>query len=585
MGKMVGKERRKIVPRLFNRLMVILCLALLAIYVFPAIPAQAAPEPEFRLDMDSLNLQKGVSCSLVITITNAQGAQVLDIEGLNNFDLIARNSSSSTTITGGSASHQETYYYTIMPKTAGDFKLQAAISYNNRVFETNELQVTVSDSSADGDESARDLFIKTTLSRDEAYLGEKIVMTHTLYTRYSIENYGFSDSIAIDGVIVNNIPSDQLKTDYEYLDGERYLVVEVNQSTIDPIRSGEYTIPSFNFRVDVITDSDWGGGFSGGFGGMFRSTTTVYAQTEEKELTVKPLPVAGKPAGFSGIVGQLRADGRYSRESMNYGESFVLNVTLSGECNLDGTKNVIGMATPGFSVYETLKNTVESVENDSYHIEKTYEVIIVPERTGKLNMPPIQISYFNPATEKYEVAEIPGITVEVLGDMPQIDVGGIDGQTPAFETMSIAQVNYAGGDEGYFKLRLKKELVYGAVVGLASALVVASVLIWFLSGRKKRDATLRSLYKRIMGESNIDEIYSLFNSMVKHCFDLSLKASSRAMIQSSLPDTDLVAGLTGIMDYMETVGAREAEGHRYLKDKIKEIYSKLTATARQAGKA
>ena len=585
MENMVGKERRTKAQGLVALRMIILCLTLIAACIFPAIPAQAATEPEFRLDMDSLNLQTGVSCSLVITLTNAQGAQVLDIEGLDSFDLISRNSSSSTTIIGGGVSHQETRYYTMMPKIAGDFKLKATISYNNQVFETNELQVTVSDSSIGGDESGRDLFVKTTLSRDEAYLGEKIVMTHTLYSRYSIENYGFSDSISIDGMIVKNTPNDRLKSDYVYLDGERYLMIEVNQSTIDPIRSGEYTIPSFNIRVDVITDNDMGG-FGGGFGGMFRTTTTVYALTEEKELTVKPLPTVGKPTVFSGIVGQLRADGRYSRESMNYGESFVLNVTLSGECNLDGMKNVIGMSTPGFSVYETLKNTTESVENDRYRVEKSFEVIIVPERTGTLNMPTIQISYFNPETEKYEVAEIPGIAVEVLGNMPQTDSDGVDvGQPPAFEPVSIAQVNYSEGDEGYFKLRLKKELVYGTMIGLASALVVAFVLIWIFSGRKKQDATLRSLYKRIMGEGNIDEIYNLFSAMVKHCFDLSLKASPRAVIQNSLPDADLAAGLTGIMDYMETSGAREAEGNKYLKDKIKEIYHKLTATAKLAGKA
>jgi hypothetical protein len=427
--------------------------------------------------------------------------------------------------------------------------------------------VTVSDGSTNGKENARDLFVETILSHTEAYLGEKIVMTYVLYSRYSIDNFGFSDTISIDGTIVKNMPNDQLKSEYVYVDGERYVMYEVSQFTIDPLKSGVYLIPAFNFRVDVITDN----GMGGGFGGLFRSTTSMYVQTEEKELTVKPLPSAGRPASFSGIVGELRVDGQYSRESMNYGESFVLSVMVSGICNLDGFKNVISVATPGFSVYETLKNTTESVTDNKYHVQKTFDVIIVPEKTGQVDMPPIPISYFNPAAKKYEIAEIPGVAIEVLGDMPQANTNN-SGQAPVIETMRIEQVNYSDTVEGYFKIQMKKGLVYGILIGIAALLVLAAILSWLISNRKKQDNALRTLYKQMMGVNDIDEIYNLFGAMIKHCFKLSLKASSRNTIQSSLPDTDLTAQLTDIIDYVESPDSRGAKGYLNLKDKIKRIY-------------
>jgi hypothetical protein len=257
---------------------------------------------------------------------------------------------------------------------------------------------------------------------------------------------------------------------------------------------------------------------------------------------------------------------------MNYGESFILNATISGICNLDGFKNIISVATPGFSVYETLKNTTESVENDKYHVQKAFDVIIVPERTGQVDMPPIPISYFNPMTKKYEIAEIPGATIEVLGDMPQAYGNNAVGQPPAIETMRIKQVNYTDTDDGYFKIQMKKELIYGILIGLAALLALAAVIAWLAANRKKHDTTLRSLYKQIMGINDIDEIYNLFSAIIKHCFKLSLKASTRSTILSSLPDTALAAQITDIIDYIESPGSREAKGHMYLKDKIKGIY-------------
>jgi hypothetical protein len=99
MGNMAGKKRNLIVS---GFVLLMACFCCVNVY--------AAQEPLFRLDMDSLNLHKGVSVNLVITLENAQGARIMNIEGFNEFDLISQNSSSSTTIVNGAASYQITNY-------------------------------------------------------------------------------------------------------------------------------------------------------------------------------------------------------------------------------------------------------------------------------------------------------------------------------------------------------------------------------------------------------------------------------------------------------------------------------------------
>jgi len=306
-------------------------------------------------------------------------------------------------------------------------------------------------------------------------------------------------------------------------------------------------------------------------GGFFSSTMPVYIQTETKELTVKPLPSSGKPADFSGIVGELRIDGYYNREKINYGESFVLSVMASGECNLDGYTRVVNAEIPGFSAYETLKNTAESIQNERYHIQKVFDVIFVPERNGTIDIPSIPVSFFNPVTEQYEFARIPGASIEVLGDMPHI-VDSNTGQATAIETLRIDQVSYMVADDGYFLVQMKKETVYGILIGLALLLIIVAVIARLRAYRKKQDATLKSLYKQIMSANDINEIFNLLSTLIRHCFKLSLKASSKNAIQSSLPDETLATQLTEIMDYMESTNSGEPKGYLYLKEKIKGIY-------------
>lgn len=525
------------------------------------IPALADGEPAFRIDMDSLNMQMGISGDIIISMTNAQGAKIINIEGIENFEIVSQSQSSVTSINGAATEYREDSYYTVMPKAAGQFTLKANISYDGQTCETNALQVTVSENAGGGDDGeTQDLFVKTLISHAEAYLGEKIVVTYELYSRYSIDSYRFTDDVAIDGVVAKDIPDNQLKAEYVYLNGERYAMYEAKRLIIDPIKPGGYVIPSCNFQVNVINSR------SGGFG-FFRSTTPVYLQTEEKELTVKPLPSNERPGDFSGIVGELQIESRYSRDELNYGDSLALYFTLSGNCNLDVIKGDIAGKMAGFSVYETQKNTAESVENNRYQVKKDFEAILVPEKNGIIEISPIFVSYFDPVTEKYEKAEIPGISVTVLGDMPQPNKTGASG-----DVLIINQVKYSDEKSDYFAFQLKKETAYKILAGSAAFFILFVVLIKLLAKQKRRDSELRSIYRKLAGSKDTDEIYDLFNHMIKHRYNLSLKASSKSAVLSGLPDADLALRVAEVMDYMESAKPNGKDGHDYLRDKIKGIY-------------
>ncbi|NLL04824.1 MAG: protein BatD, partial [Clostridiaceae bacterium] len=146
-----------------------------------------AKDPEFLLDIDTLNLQKGKSTNLMLTLKNAQGAKLSQINGLENFDVLSSNQSTSTQIINGDISYQTDIRYIIMPKSTGKFTLEGIVEYKGKAYQTNLLNINVSEAKDLPQEEVSDLFVKTIISDNEVYLGQKVILAYELYSRYNIE--------------------------------------------------------------------------------------------------------------------------------------------------------------------------------------------------------------------------------------------------------------------------------------------------------------------------------------------------------------------------------------------------------------
>jgi hypothetical protein len=525
-----------------------------------------ANTPQFRLDIDSLNLQQGTSTRLTVTVENAQGAEVTSIEGIGDFDVLSNNYGMTTQIINGTVTYQESHTYTIMPKSAGQFTLWVNMKYKGKAYKTNELNVRVGESNNTGESENREIFLKTILSSDEVYYGQKIILAYELYTRYNIEGSGFLDSVDIDGFIKKEVSEDNLKANYAYVDDRKYAKYEVKQIYISPVKPGTFDIPSYNFQANVST------------GGFFSSSQPMYLKSDPKQITVRPLPTSNQPADFSGIVGNLNLESSYNKKQIDLKDSLTLNVKLSGDCNLEGLSKIINGEIQGFSVYETEKSTEESIVDNQYNIQKEFEIILVPEKIGEIKIDPIQIPYFNPKSGNYEKAEIPGTVIEVQGEMPvaQGAVGnGTTSAASALETVEIDQVSYKPSSEGYLTIRFKKAHLFTGLIVFIIALIIAGGIYLLLLNRKKHDKKLSRIYNEIRNEKNPNEIYNLFNRMMKYRLDLSLKASSRSVIMDKISGYEFANPVLEIMDYMESEKSDSDKTALFLKDKIKEIYRKL----------
>lgn len=515
-----------------------------------------ADDNKVRLDIDNLNLRRGISTQLVLTVIDEESIDDVDISGIDNFEVLSTRQSKSTEIINGKSKFQTDIIFTIMPKKTGEFKLKGTISCIGETYETNELTIKVQERNSEEEGNVEDIFLKTIISHDEIYFGEKLAVSYELYTRYNIENYRFLEPVNIDEAITNHIPEDNLNADFTYLEGKKYAKYEVVKMYVSPVETGIIIIPHYNFQVNVSTED------------FFSSGKPVYLQTQAKEIKVKPLPDKNQPLEFSGIVGGLNISSEYSKNEINYGDSVTLKVMVSGSCNLDNMKEIIKGKLDGFAVYETEKSFEEDIVDNRYIAKKEFEVILVPEKTGKLSIESMQISYFDTESKTYKKAEVKGTTIEVKGEMTEV-LNSSQSSSEVVEKVVINQVSYDTPNEEYFTININRKSLGAALVTMFILTVAVVAGLMYLRGQKKIDRKLEKIYRRLKKAKDEKEIYDVFNEMIKHRFKISLKASSKDVIVQSIADEE-IAGL--VIEVIEFIENNEEVDCIVLKDKIKKVY-------------
>jgi len=140
----------------------------------------------------------------------------------------------------------------------------------------------------------------------------------------------------------------------------------------------------------------------------------VNVKAEAVELTVKPLPQAGKPADFSGAVGNFQLAMEGSPKQVKIGDPITVKLKITGRGNFDRVASPVLNDSAGWRTYPPA-NTFQADDPVNFTGTKTFEMAVIPE-TKKTAMPEYHFSYFDPVAEKYvTLKSVPGQLV-VEGD-------------------------------------------------------------------------------------------------------------------------------------------------------------------------
>ena len=227
------------------------------------------------------------------------------------------------------------------------------------------------------------------------------------------------------------------------------------------------------------------------FGGRIYSKTNKVVSAGKRTIEVKPLPERGRPADFSGAVGDFSFEVTTTKDALNASESLQAKVTVEGNGNLKLFQLPKLNLPSALEVYEPEFKEDVRTNLGGMKGSVTEEYTIVPSYQGKYPIPSISFSYFNPRTQKYEQISSKEITINVLeGPKPTSE------EAPAATT---PRATVQASDQFYF-IKLKPGLIprerlpfFGSTAHFAWLFGPLLLIPLFVLFRRKKAARARDV--------------------------------------------------------------------------------------------
>jgi Ca-activated chloride channel homolog len=118
-------------------------------------------------------------------------------------------------------------------------------------------------------------------------------------------------------------------------------------------------------------------------------------------LVAEPVPDAGRPPDFAGVVGPVQVRAHVSTRHLQLGETLRLAVVVVGESNLWVAAPPLEPAGPDLDAYPQAPD-LQLEPGERLRVRRTFVWELVPRRAGRLSLPAPRVPWFDPATGGYE---------------------------------------------------------------------------------------------------------------------------------------------------------------------------------------
>lgn len=268
-----------------------------------------------------------------------------------------------------------------------------------------------------GSIDSKSLFARASISKNNPYQGEQVILTYKIYTQVSLSQYQIDKLPGNKGFWSEDITRDGAVRQYEEtVDGRRYMVAEIRRGALFAQESGKLTIEPLDLDVLALvqrqrqrTGSIWDL-FDDPFFNMAQAVDYPL-HTKTVPINVKPLPAS--PDNFSGGVGSFSVDGGLNLNKVKSNEAVSYRITVKGRGNL----MLITPPTPefpsSFEVYDPQIDDNITRGDNGVSGSRTFEWVLIPRSQGKFTIPAYKFIYFDPTTSQYVTLTIPAQTIDV----------------------------------------------------------------------------------------------------------------------------------------------------------------------------
>lgn len=348
------------------------------------------------------------------------------------------NNSQSITIVNGRMTRtvQEgyTFNYQLTPKRAGQLSIPSlVVEAGDQTARTQPMRVQVLPPS-----EIEDFKLRQALSSNRAYIGQPVMLTTVWYIGRNVDQFNFTVPVFEDQRFETLDPSKGItptaNNDYfeapvndsrvvakkgrGSLDGFSFVTVTF-EKLLAPRKIGKFQLPSSTVAFRALNTSRRGSGslFDDFFGGGMFSARAMYESfaipSNRPTLEVLPLPEEGRPANFSGLIGDFGFAAEATPTEVNVGDPITLTVTVTGPEYLDFVK------LPNFLEQSRLtadfKVPDEMAAGEKKGKVKVFTQTIRARTARATEIPPLEFNYLDPSSGEYVVAKTDAIPLTVHG--------------------------------------------------------------------------------------------------------------------------------------------------------------------------
>lgn len=330
-----------------------------------------------------------------------------------------------------SSSVSVTFTYVLLAKEEGTFTIPAAkITAAGKELTSNSVTIKVlpegqnpqggqgqrgvRQSSTSTNIGDQDLFVRAILSKSNVYEQEAVLLTYKVYSAVNLTNLSYP-SPELKGFNIQEVDLPQNKQfELEHYNGRNYNTVVWRQFVLFPQESGELVIPAVDFEAVVAVQSrrsmDPFEMMFNGFSGYVNVNKDL--RSNSLKLNVEKLP-EGRPADFSGAVGDFSIKSSISSTDLKTNSEFTLKVTVKGAGNMRLMSNPVLELPVEFEAYDPVIDNKFRLTANGFQGEKVYEYLITPKANGTYTIPGAKFTYFNTKTKQYQTIESDAFEVKV----------------------------------------------------------------------------------------------------------------------------------------------------------------------------
>lgn len=390
------------------------CIATLwAVAVLLASAPGARAQPTVRAEIDKTSLSTDDTLLLTIIVTgDFQRLSPPTLPAFEGFDVVGTSYSSATSLVNGRRSFEGRYLYQLRPIQLGRLTIDPVeVTIDGQSFRTEPLPVEVLPGSLPtpppgaegpfGSPDERELWVEASVDTPTPYVGQALSYTFHFLQTYRLGLQPSYEAPDFRGFLSES-PAQRVFTTRI---GTRNVRVIELRHVLFPTRPGAIEIGPARFTIPASLGR-----------GPLRFVTDPVA------LTVRPLP-DGAPQGFAGAVGRFSIEVELPDTPPAVGSPSRLLIRVKGEGNIAGLPEPQLPELPaGWQSYAGDQAADQQVDDGRVSGGRVYERFLVPGSAGPVDLGPLRYPYFDPESERYQVAESAPLRFDVAPGLA-VDLG------------------------------------------------------------------------------------------------------------------------------------------------------------------